>query len=108
MIPYPTTVDFSSEELIFYYSDIHPGNFLIDEDDRICVFDFGDAGFLPLSFMSFVLHQNARSLTSSIAAELPVPKSQNLEAMNVASYRIKIASNPRIGKNGPVCYVMKY
>jgi hypothetical protein len=53
---YRKRVDFSSDEMMFYYPDIHESNFLIDKAGQLYVIDFQDEGFLPESFMSFVPH----------------------------------------------------
>src|SRR5271154_3787472 len=94
------TVDFSSDKLIFYYTDINKSNFLITKTGELCVIDFQDAGFLPESFMSFVLHKTSTTdFIKFISDKIACQKSNNLPAMNRASYLIKI-SGGNIGKNG--------
>jgi hypothetical protein len=50
------------------------------------VIDFQDAGFLPESFMSFVLHQPVTTFIGLISTKIGFPMSNNLAAMNHASY----------------------
>jgi hypothetical protein len=96
-------VDLSSDALTFYYSDIHDSNFLINKAGQIYVIDFQEAGFLPESFMSFVLH-GARldhPLAVSISNKITLRKSNNLQAMSRVC-GIFTASSARIGKNRSV------
>jgi hypothetical protein len=91
-------VDFSNEQLCFCYSDIWEHNFVITEAREIYVLDFGDATFLPTSFMSLVLQNPGGFLLSKISSRISFPESPNLNAMRRASYVLKIASSSRIGK----------
>ena len=81
-------VDFSNEELCFCYSDIWEDNFLITKAGQIYVIDFQDAAFLPMSFMSFVLHKPTKPLIPKIPAKF------SLNAMKRVSYILK--KRPRI------------
>jgi hypothetical protein len=91
-------VNFSNEHLCLCYSDIWEHNFIITEASQIYVLDFGDATFLPTSFMSLVLHKPGGFLLPKISSRISFPESPNLNAMRRASYVLKIASNNRIGK----------
>jgi len=91
-------VYFSNEQLCFCYSDNWEHNFIITKASQIYVLDFGDAAFLPTSFMSLVLHKPGGFSLSKISSRISFPESLNLNAMRRASYVLKIASNNRIGK----------
>ncbi|KAH8762967.1 kinase-like domain-containing protein [Hyaloscypha finlandica] len=86
-------VDFSNEQLCFCYSDIWEHNFIITEARQIYVIDFGDAAFLPTSFMSLVLQNPKGLLLPNISSRISFPESPNLNAMRRASYVFKIAHN---------------
>ncbi|ROV92461.1 hypothetical protein VSDG_06670 [Cytospora chrysosperma] len=45
-------------DLCFYYSDLYDGNFILTDTGDLCIIDFDQAGFLPLSFMSFALAES--------------------------------------------------
>jgi serine/threonine protein kinase len=95
-------VDFSNEELCLCYSDITVDNFLITKAGQIYVIDFGEAAFLPRSFMSFVLHGRRKYLSQRISDKMSLPKSANHGAMGLASYFFQISSDSRIGKSASV------
>jgi hypothetical protein len=99
-------VDFSNEQLCFCYSDIREHNFVITEARQICVLDFGDATFLPTSFMSLVL-QNPKGLLPKISSRISFPESPNLNAMRRASYVFKIAHEATISKQIQDKYVTR-
>ena len=105
---YKEKVDFSNEKLCLCYSDIWEENFLITKAGQVYVIDFQHAAFLPTSFMNFVFHKPTKPLIPKISAKVSLPESVNLNAMNRASYILKIASDNMIGKNGSEGYVMAY
>ncbi|KAL6865487.1 hypothetical protein ACO1O0_001581 [Amphichorda felina] len=46
--------DLTREPMVFCYSDVWLGNFMIGHDGSVTVIDFADASFLPSSFSKFV------------------------------------------------------
>ena len=87
---YKKRVDFSSDRMMFYYSDIHGGNFILTEDNQLFVIDFEDAGYLPESFMSHALYRRGNIFLRDIVAKTAVRKSENQAAMIFASYMFHI------------------
>ncbi|PMD57698.1 uncharacterized protein K444DRAFT_631859 [Hyaloscypha bicolor E] len=89
-------VDFSNEQLCFCYSDIWEHNFVITEAREIYVLDFGDATFLPTSFMSLVLQNPGDfSFQRYHPGFLSQSRRTSMQCAR-ASYVLKIASSSRI------------
>ncbi|TCD62868.1 hypothetical protein EIP91_006274 [Steccherinum ochraceum] len=111
-------VDFSREpkpeKLMFYYGDIHGGNFIVTPNKEIYVVDFGQTGFLPESFVAFTFFNTAfRTLLAQKISELIDAESQeaqemarflkglpreNVRAMQIASGRIRRTSEDFIAQ----------
>lgn len=73
------------KDLCFYYSDLFPGNFMFTAAGNLYVIDFDQAGFLPLSFMSFALAESRWSPGLWIKDILRLPE-HNLDAMKNIFY----------------------
>ena len=46
-------VDLAREPIVLCYSDLFPGNFIIDDKDNITIIDFSDTSIVPLSFVKY-------------------------------------------------------
>lgn len=85
-------------ELQFYYSDLSGGNFMFETvADRpvLYIIDFDEAGFLPPSFMTYVLHTTLRCTSVPIAQNivgLIRPDEKNHLGMRTVSYYLKTSS----------------
>lgn len=83
----PKTVDFSTEKLICYYSDIYRHNFPVDKQGQVWVVDFDHASVLPASFMSFALDLRFKDpLPPALRAALilNIERTKNLRAIQKA------------------------
>ncbi|PGH23786.1 hypothetical protein AJ80_02216 [Polytolypa hystricis UAMH7299] len=56
----------SREPMVFCYSDLWLGNFIIDQHDCVTVVDFADASILPSSFSKFMLSPTQNELEYDI------------------------------------------
>lgn len=72
-------------DLCFYYSDLYDGNFILTDTGDLCIIDFDQAGFLPLSFMSFALAESRWEPGFWIKDILSLPEN-NLNAMKNIFY----------------------
>lgn len=45
----------SNEPMVFCYGDIHPGNFIINDDGHITIIDFSETSILPSSFARYAI-----------------------------------------------------
>lgn len=45
-------------DLCFYYSDFYASNLIFTDFGDLCLVDFNQAGFLPQSFMMFVMMES--------------------------------------------------
>lgn len=72
-------------DMCFYYSDFYPGNFIFTDAGDLCLIDFDQAGFLPLSFMSFALAESRWDPGLWIKDTLGLPE-HNLDAMKNIFY----------------------
>lgn len=85
-------------ELRFYYSDLSGGNFMFETvagHPVLYIIDFDEAGFLPPSFMTFVLHYTLRCTSVPIAQNivgLIRPNEENLLAMRTVAYYLATSS----------------
>ena len=69
--------NFAGETLSFYYADINDTNFIITKNNQLYVIDFQEAGFLPKSFMDFVLHATtefAYQVAQELSPGTPTPQ----------------------------------
>ena len=48
-------VDLAREPIVLCYSDLFPGNFIIDDEDNITIIDFSDTSIVPSSFVKYAL-----------------------------------------------------
>ncbi|ROV95915.1 hypothetical protein VSDG_05148 [Cytospora chrysosperma] len=65
--PNPPTISLD-RELEFYYADLYGGNFIftnVANHTVLYILDFDEAGFLPHSFMSFMLHSDIRPIITA-------------------------------------------
>lgn len=94
------SVDFSYEQLCFCYADIAGHNFMITNGNQLYIIDFGQAAFLPASFMSFVLNTSRGSSTGfvrEISNRVQFPEFGNLEAMNRIAYCFAMSNSSKLG-----------
>lgn len=77
-------------DMCFYFSDFYPSNFIFTDAGDICVIDFEQAGFLPLSFMSYAVAQSRWGPGLWIRDRLKLPE-HNLDAMKNIFYWFAIA-----------------
>lgn len=64
--------------MVFCYSDVWLGNFIIDEDGRVIVVDFADSSILPSSFSKFVL-LDWEKIKRDISALVKVPTTDGVD-----------------------------
>jgi hypothetical protein len=81
------TVDFSEEKLCFCFSDLYEGNFLFSANGDLYVLDFEQAGFLPISFMTYALIQD-RLVCAAIEEKLSLPQGNLPGIIKAGSYFI--------------------
>lgn len=97
--PEPAPTMTLERELRFYYSDLSGGNFIFTTaagHTVLYIIDFDEAGFLPSSFMTFVLHSSIRSTSVPIAqniVDLIKLNDRNLLAMRNVSYFLSTSVN---------------
>ncbi|KAF8313481.1 hypothetical protein DL93DRAFT_2228540 [Clavulina sp. PMI_390] len=73
--PGPSPVDFSNEPIIFSQSDMHPGNFIIDQNGELWLIDFESITLLPESFAKYTV------LSSVMGKEIPEQLGWSWDAM---------------------------
>lgn len=73
------------KSLSFYYSDFYAGNFIFTDSGDVCVIDFDQAGFLPLSLMSFAVAESDWFLGRWLRDVLRIPE-HNLAALKGIHY----------------------
>ncbi|KAI3397508.1 hypothetical protein diail_10720 [Diaporthe ilicicola] len=101
------TVTFG-KELEFYYSDLSAENFIFTDaagHTVLYIIDFDEAGFLPPSFMTFVLHTPTRPTSILVAqniVDLIKPTEDDELAMATASYFL-LSSAYYFGELNPAC-----
>ncbi|KAK2736847.1 hypothetical protein FQN57_000527 [Myotisia sp. PD_48] len=98
--------DLSREPLVFCHSDLHPGNFLIDQDGHIVVIDFADASILPSSFAKSALYFSADKFECNIIDWVDVPGMEgfnNLPALFAVAQKMVMRSSSfsKIGTKVP-------
>lgn len=93
--------------LCFYYSDFFPGNFIFTDAGDLCLIDFDQAGFLPLSFMSYALAESRWSPGLWIKDIIRLPE-HNLNAMKNVAYWFAIGVSwlGESGRASPFCNLM--
>lgn len=89
--PNPPTINLE-RELEFYYADLYGGNFIftnVANHTVLYIIDFDEAGFLPHSFMSFMLHSDVRPMSTWVAHNIMhhiEHNTQDLGIMQTLSY----------------------
>lgn len=75
-------------EFRFYHADPHPGNFLIAEDGKVCLLDFGMMGYISearmeemLSFMVALVSNDSGMLVDSLHEAGLVPASADIRSL---------------------------
>jgi hypothetical protein len=76
------TVDFSNEKLYFCFCDLYEGNFIFSDDGSLCIIDFEQSSFLPISLLTFALIQ-CRPACFAIRDKLSLPQ-ENIPGMRLA------------------------
>jgi hypothetical protein len=73
--------DLSCEPMVFCYSDVWLGNFIIDDNDDISVIDFADASILPSSFSKYVLSPGEATdkIKRDIGGQVQVPTTDGVD-----------------------------
>ncbi|OAQ66518.1 aminoglycoside phosphotransferase [Pochonia chlamydosporia 170] len=69
----------AQEPMVFCYSDIWLGNFIIGDDDSITVVDFDDASILPSCFSKFVLVGTRYKIHRDIRGMVTVPETEGID-----------------------------
>lgn len=70
------------EPLIFCYSDLWLGNFIIDEQKRVAVIDFADVSILPSSFLKYAILDSIHKLGRDISDLVTVPSTPGVDNTN--------------------------
>jgi ubiquinone biosynthesis protein len=75
-------------EFRFYHADPHPGNFMIADDGKVCLLDFGMMGFISearmeemLSFMVALVSHDSGMLVDSLLSAGLVPASADIRSL---------------------------
>ncbi|KAH7011373.1 hypothetical protein EDB80DRAFT_891202 [Ilyonectria destructans] len=69
----------SREPIVFCYSDVWLGNFLIDEDNHVTVIDFADCSILPSSFSKFGFSASQTKIKRDISELVTVPTTDSID-----------------------------
>lgn len=69
----------SLEPMVFCFSDVWLGNFIIDQDGGITVIDFADASILPSSFSRFVLLDASDNIRRDISDLVSIPATEGVD-----------------------------
>ncbi|KAG8407743.1 hypothetical protein J3459_018377 [Metarhizium acridum] len=83
----------AQEPMVFCYSDIWLGNFILDDEGRITVVDFEDASILPSSFSKLVLAGTWEKIDRDIRHMVVVPQAKDIDntrALVAISYPIQV------------------
>lgn len=93
------TVDLSREPLVFCFSDIFYGNFIVDDDDQMVVVDFAAVSILPASFALFIAYDE-RHGHAGIPEMVSIPGSslENVKGLGVLAGLLTIGAG--FGKMG--------
>ncbi len=91
-----TPVNFDDEPVILTQSDMHVSNFGIDEAGKTVLFDFGQIGWLPLSFAKFTMSSKVQ-FTADVAKFLRWSCSSNQASMCEISRCLWMTSEPSLG-----------
>ena len=89
-------VNFSEESEVFTQSDMHEGNFLVDDAGKICLVDFNDIGRLPESFASYTVDVTENSFVKGVARYLGWPESPNLRSLKSAAGVLWVCGDPTL------------
>lgn len=87
-----------ADGLVLCPSDPHDSNFMIDDEGKLWVIDFGRTCFLPPSFVSYSLTRSPNSFIQRVANRVNYPLSTNLRAMSIASGRMLIFGDNTLGR----------
>ncbi|TWU78814.1 hypothetical protein ED733_007311 [Metarhizium rileyi] len=69
----------AQEPMVFCYSDVWLGNFIIDEEGSITVVDCEDASILPSSFTRFILAGTRNKIERDIRDMVAVPSTEGID-----------------------------
>ncbi|KAM5463486.1 hypothetical protein MauCBS54593_007480 [Microsporum audouinii] len=69
----------SQEPMVFCFSDLWLGNFMIDDGGRVIVIDFADCSFLPSSFSKFALLPSQNNYPCDITGWVNVPSVDGID-----------------------------
>lgn len=74
--------------MVYCFSDIHPANFMIDNNGGIVVVDFAETSILPATFALCRIHSNR--LDFDVTKLVPVPGAtyDNMRALGTAGRRL--------------------
>ncbi|KAG8913126.1 hypothetical protein FRC00_002989 [Tulasnella sp. 408] len=89
-------ISFAGERLVLTQSDINPGNFGVDRERRLCIFDFTEIGWLLESFADYTLLFTT-DFAAAVATVLGTRTSPNLYSMG----RTTTATQSLLGANKP-------
>ncbi|EFQ98072.1 hypothetical protein MGYG_08917 [Nannizzia gypsea CBS 118893] len=59
--------------MVFCYTDIHPGNFIISDDGHITIIDFSETSILPSSFARYAVISSYHNPEYKIAPWIDIP-----------------------------------
>ncbi|EEQ35141.1 uncharacterized protein MCYG_07960 [Microsporum canis CBS 113480] len=69
----------SNEPMVFCFSDIHPGNFIISDDGRVTIIDFSETSILPCSFAKYAIISSWHNPEYNIAPWIDIPGDEGVE-----------------------------
>ena len=84
-------MNFLDDRLIFTQSDMDKSNFALDENNRVCMFEFRDIGVLPESFASYTLGDSTDPFISSVAEHLEWVDNRNRYSMARAGAVLQVS-----------------
>lgn len=74
-------MSFSDDRLVFTQSDVEESNFAVDENCKVCIFDFEDVAVLPESFASYTMNAQDIPFVEKVAGYLQWSRSPNQISM---------------------------
>lgn len=84
--------------LVLCLSDPNDSNFIVDDEGKLWVIDFGRTCFLPPSFVSYSLSTTSDVFVCKLAQIINYPQSANLGGLDIVSRRFVISGNNALGK----------
>ncbi|KAG8899787.1 hypothetical protein FRC00_000916 [Tulasnella sp. 408] len=89
-------ISFAGEQLILTQSDINRGNFGVDRERRLCIFDFTEIGWLCESLADYTLLFTT-DFAAAVATALGTRRSSNLDSMGRVRSLLAMSAPSNLG-----------